>query len=822
FSVEGGSAGMHTARLHAASSGAVATALSRAGQRDVLVSYASGRQHTLAVVLPVPLSSVSGSANRPHVAPADARSGPRNWLGQATPFAMNGLWTEWLGDVSTEPAVTSALVLRSGRVAVGYADGAVRIVSQAALVGGHGDGADAARLDGHTGAITALHEPDAAGGLLLSASKDLTLRIWDAATGECVFVLPTQSAPAVRLVGAGGALVLGVGADNATTLVSASALERVHVTAAYHAAPERLTVGADGEAALLYADGSRRQFALGPQAAAVSVALAAPRAGGAWLGAGVLGAAAALALDVDVEQLQAAVARAAGDGATADEMRALAARPAVGAARAVLAQLCAWGVSAELDGVKRDAFGLRAPARPLALALSSRRADAHTALFPGRGGGGASWCVSSQLNAQRMLAILVLARGVLQGNERRAVEVINFYVGRLPALVGRRFKALSLLALAQHWQARNGSLQRAARTLLLAAVRGASERQRRAELFYWSSMLARGTGDGEDLQALTIVCVIGGDFPALLALTARSAAAARLQALALGAHGAALALALELLARGYAAFRPYVDSQAVVRRLAAIMAQAAEAGGGDGAVSFALVGQAKQALLRIGAADMAAVAAALGAMLGGAVDERWRALQAVGVVAAKQPAALAPHVEALAAAVVGALEPRRATTRRRLLGAGGAALRALVRAFPWVSFDAAAQCLAVGCADGRCVAFDVRTATRTAVCAAGARVVAVAVAPGAARVASFALDGVLRVWDPQPSALAMFAKSLFAPPAEAQGSVAPAKTMAIPPGFLADTDDLPVAELLRVAALSWTGERTVLLQIRDASFSLSV
>ncbi|KAJ2312426.1 hypothetical protein IWW51_006262, partial [Coemansia sp. RSA 2702] len=323
----------------------------------------------------------------------------------------------------------------------------------------------------------------------------------------------------------------------------------------------------------------------------------------------------------------------------------------------------------------------------------------------------------------RMLAILVLARGVLQGkcNERRAVEVINFYVGRLPALVGRRFKALSLLALAQHWQARNGSLQRAARTLLLAAVRGASERQRRAELFYWSSMpknnrvVARGTGDGEDLQALTIVCVIGGDFPALLALTARSAAAARLQALALGAHGAALALALELLARGYAAFRPYVDSQAVVRRLAAIMAQAAEAGGGDGAVSFALVGQAKQALLRIGAADMAAVAAALGAMLGGAVDERWRALQAVGVVAAKQPAALAPHVEALAAAVVGALEPRRATTRRRLLGAGGAALRALVRAFPWVSFDAAAQCLAVGCADGRCVAFDVRTATRTAV-----------------------------------------------------------------------------------------------------------
>ncbi|KAJ2764470.1 hypothetical protein IWQ56_004473 [Coemansia nantahalensis] len=366
-------------------------------------------------------------------------------------------------------------------------------------------------------------------------------------------------------------------------------------------------------------------------------------------------------------------------------------------------------------------------------------------------------------------------------------------------------------------------------------------------------------------------------------------------------------VAIELLSRGFATFRPYLDCQLVLRRLLGAMARVSE-GGGDGGspqpaerhsqppgaehewrhqrrrravsgvglvagravggddraaesdsggarittvdrrrhsearrtgsgsggsggreagVSFAVVGLAKTALLRICAADMGLVAATVCDMLQGGevgVDERRQALQAVGVVAQRCPEQLAAHVEAVAGAIVAAIEPKRASVRRQLIGAAGAALQALVRAYPWVSFHADTQCLVVGCADGRCVAFDLRTATRTAVFDSGARaVVAVAVAPRGDRVASFARgNGTLSVWDPAPSALAMFARSLFGPSDGAEGSVAPAKAMAIPAGFVDHGGEVSVGEAMRAVRLAWTGDSTVLLQIHDASFSLSV
>ncbi|KAJ2711473.1 hypothetical protein H4R19_003231 [Coemansia spiralis] len=409
---------------------------------------------------------------------------------------------------------------------------------------------------------------------------------------------------------------------------------------------------------------------------------------------------------------------------------------------------------------------------------------------------------------------------------------------------------------------------------------------------------APGAVDSEGLRALAIVCVIAADFPALLPLTARSMTAAMLQALvaADGSVGAGTRMvAVELLSRGFATFRPYLDCQLVLRRLMGAMASVAEGDSGspqpqpqqierhshppeteherqwrrravsgagragvrrvmgederaaesdsggdrrrfsgrrqlDGSgreagVSFALVGLAKTALLRICAADIGLVAATVCEMLQGpGVDERRQALQAVGVVAQRCPEQLSAHVEAVAGAIVAAIEPKRASVRRRLIGAAGAALQALVRAYPWVSFHADTQCLAVGCADGRCVAFDLRTATRTAVFDSGARaVVAVAVAPRGDRVASFAQgNDTLSIWDPSPSALAMFARSLFGPGDGIEGSVAPTKAMAIPAGFVDCGGEMSAAEAMRAVRLTWTGDSTVLLRVHDASFSLSV
>ncbi|KAJ2852399.1 hypothetical protein IWW36_000286 [Coemansia brasiliensis] len=914
FSIEGGSAGIHMARgWHSDNAGlfSVATglcsvppgtpdsALSRLTgkqnmQTNVLVSYSSSTNaHVLSVVLPVPLSSVSGSANRPHENPEDAKSGHRNWLGRTMPFDLSMLWDRWLQDVKPETPITSALVLCGDRIAIGRGNGAVQIVSRAQLI--RDRDAKVNVLDGHNAAITAFYEwqpavahkiahqsertaeradtayiagDQSTHSLLLSASKDLTLRFWDTLSGECLYALPTQSAPVVHMacmLESGkqilwkdsvkhqvlnrllSSLVLAVASDNSTTLVSVSSFERIHVTAPYHMRPVCLSLCRDsGDLALHYTDGTKRYIPLshlrgtaGDQMVPdkserypeISVNLIRSKPNNSsWLKASVLSQKMpALVLDVDIEQLQATFSRILTEQMTQAQMEQLVqSNPTLQAAVAVLSQLCLWGVSEELDKIKRE-FGMGMP-RPMSLSMSNRQMAVHTLLFPNMNNASASWCMSSLLNSQRMLAVLMLARSILQGNEKKAVQMINFYVGKLPGQIGRQFKPLSLLTLAQYWQSTNGNLQRAARTLMLSAVHGVSEKQRRAELFYWTSMLARcgpKAVDGEDLQALTIVCVVAGDFPALLPLTGRSMVATLLQT-QLEAEGVGAQLAaMELLSRGFSTFRAYLDCQAVVQRLVEIMVSITEeAGEGSGGVSYAAVGQAKAALQRISAADADVVGAGLERMLReGSLEEQRRALQAVGVVVQKQAGQLQGRVEGLAEAIVGTLEPKRATARRRLIGAAGVALQGLVRAFSWVSFDAEAQLLAVGGASGRCVVYDVRTATRTAVFDGDgtAPVVAVAIAPAGDYVASFTLAGQLSVWDPQPSALAMFTKALLWSDmqAAAHGSVTPLKTMTIPRGFLGHAE-VPASALMRVARLQWTGSKTVLLQIQDASFSLSI
>ncbi|KAJ2171548.1 hypothetical protein GGH16_002795 [Coemansia sp. RSA 560] len=649
----------------------------------------------------------------------------------------------------------------------------------------------------------------------------------------------------------------------------------MHVTAPYHVAPVRLSLCRyTGDLVLHYADGSRRRIPLARQGGSgsqedpanvrypeLSISLVQTRATsgnrrGRWLGATTLSRPSpVLLLDIDVEQLHASTSRVVTEQTSMDEMHELASsNTSVQVSQQVLSQICSWGVSSDLDKIKRDEFGMQAP-RHMSLSMSNKRFGVNTIVFPNRASAGSSWCMSPLLNAQRMLAIL------------------------LPSQIGRRFKPLSLLTLAQYWQSANvvfayiGNLQRAARTLMLSAVHGASERLRRAELFYWSSMLARSAPravDGEELHALTIVCVIAADFPAQLPVTARSMAATMLQTLLASRGEREQMMAIELLSRGFATFRAHVDSAMVIRRLVGIMLRITEDQGEDGgradraealgrgavlgraalvpsssapgtrrssdgrankasdarmgSVSFAVVGAAKSGLQRISALDMPVVSATLCSMLcDPSVDERWRALHAVGVVVQAHAALLHEHLEAVTSAIVGSLSPKRATERRRLVGAAGTCVRVLERSYACVSFHAETQTLAVGCTNGRCVAFDLRTGTRTSVLDMHGLVAAVAISPLGNLVASFALGSrELCVWDPQPSALAMFAKSLFWPTdAEAHGSVAPTKSMTIPDGFLVHSD-VPVLSVMRTIKLSWTGDSTVLLQIRDACFSLSM
>ncbi|PIA13873.1 hypothetical protein COEREDRAFT_83162 [Coemansia reversa NRRL 1564] len=533
FSVEGGSAGMHTARakhvdnikgpvhcvsglssvpqLSSKSALAGLVSCTTESRVDVLVSYASGRDsHMLSVVVPVPLSSVSGSANRPHQSPEDAISGPRNWLGKAVPFDMSTLWNEWIKEVKIERGISSALVTNAGDlVVVGYCNGTIVITSPALLIdglfGGDGDtegDIDTIELCGHTAAITALYEwqpladsvaaevpvHDSLGirsqeygksarkpkvsSLLISASKDLTMRIWNMGTGECLYVIPAQSSPVVSIHSMSptrtmtwkesvrhrelsellSSLVLAVESGGSTALVSVTSFERLHVTPPYHEPPVRIALCRDsGDLELQYADDFQQQLSLShflraddnddgqyPEciinlAQSTMTPYQAPgnNNGGngcnehgwisvkmisqnghslKWPGSGAL----ACVIDIDIGKLQTSVSKVVVDESTEKEMRRLVGRSDVRGSLQLLSRLCTWGVSKELDVAKRG-FGLRPPHSNVTLSMTNNVRETSTMLFPNHSDHCASWCVSRVFNAQRMLAILVLARGALHG-----------------------------------------------------------------------------------------------------------------------------------------------------------------------------------------------------------------------------------------------------------------------------------------------------------------------------------------------------------------------------------------------------------------------
>ncbi|KAJ2833607.1 hypothetical protein GGI24_000774 [Coemansia furcata] len=613
FAIQGGSAGIHVTRsLHAEATGDapafVVSSLNRvpagpesslgnaiaardSSQVSVLAMYSSNRdKHTMSVILPMPLSSVSGSANRPHLDLEDAKGGHKNWLGRSVTLDMAMLWDERLKHMQSGRDMTSALVMDSGSIALGLSDGNIRIMPLSQLLGVapiSGSAADTGdcesgvlELHGHTSAITALYEwtvPSLSGcdfcrrssststearptggyidmadgdhlsvrslgtstvqrscsacspNLLVSASADLTLRIWDMVSGECLNTLVAQSAPAVHLCStlptkntlwqeSGGhqalknllrSLVVAVGSDNSATLLSMETLERVYVSAPYHEKLVRLALCKDaGGLVLCFADDTKRVIVLehilaqrgqlepveSPPAYSVGLlpGMSKPTdgsisRGGHWAGVHLLSSRggnsvrnispAALVLEVDVTQLQAAISRLIPDGASSKQVQQLLDAEAQDQLRigcygrgigsksmsqplrtslALLSVLCSWGLCAELDEIKTGAFGMQPPPSNVSLAISNKQLGVHSVQFPSGAKGGSSWCMSPLLNAQRMLGILTLSRGILQGNEKHAVEIINYYVGKLPGEVGSRFRPLSLLTLAQYWQSPNG------------------------------------------------------------------------------------------------------------------------------------------------------------------------------------------------------------------------------------------------------------------------------------------------------------------------------------------------------------------------------
>ncbi|ORX70877.1 hypothetical protein DL89DRAFT_266980, partial [Linderina pennispora] len=417
------SAGMHlTKALHHDKTGERPMYDARmAGRTNIFVSYTSD----------LPPSMVAGKSPDPVL------------------FGMDELWRH-------------TLVTKSGSIALGCDTGKILITSPVAMIGSVDGPAKPLELLGHTAAITALYEWSAMGDSECDycntgddaqvpddsaddadstgcqiASKDLTIRIWDAITGKLLNTLPSQSAPVPVMEALLKSHILAIGSDNSTTLISMNYLDRV-----YHVA--RLTLRGDsgdlskqhielGHISDTMCDDSGQQRQHGSLARGHSPM--ASSAASHWAGVQQLssyGRGSAWGGRSSITQLQALVTRLIPDGTSISEVGQIldkelrrhsdgrSALQPLNTSLMLLSALFTWGVSDELDRIKRKVFGMQPPRANISLAISNKQRDVHTVLFPHSWKHRrASWCVSSLLNSQRMLAILVLARGVLQGKPGR-------------------------------------------------------------------------------------------------------------------------------------------------------------------------------------------------------------------------------------------------------------------------------------------------------------------------------------------------------------------------------------------------------------------
>ncbi|OMJ24370.1 hypothetical protein AYI70_g1630 [Smittium culicis] len=192
-----------------------------------------------------------------------------------------------------------------------------------------------------------------------------------------------------------------------------------------------------------------------------------------------------------------------------------------------------------------------------------------------------SWEHSGTINAQRLLLILVYSRFLFEENEKLAVNLVNFYLGLLPNVVGKSYQFPDIYYLASFFLNPNQSLQNASRMLLYSTVKKLGKK-RKAEICeecsiktinQASSILHSKKILSDDIsETLVVISTIASHSPHLISLNVKSALASILTTLVDFDHNATnihlIELTIELLIiRNFEMLKSYFDVSKTIENL---------------------------------------------------------------------------------------------------------------------------------------------------------------------------------------------------------------------------------------------------------------
>ncbi|RUS32643.1 hypothetical protein BC938DRAFT_474774 [Jimgerdemannia flammicorona] len=384
---------------------------------------------------------------------------------------------------------------------------------------------------------------------------------------------------------------------------------------------------------------------------------------------------------------------------------------------------------------------------------------------------------------------------------------------------------------------------------------------RSATVKYWLAFLPVNTTHEIGTQLMTrstfILGIMGSDHSEVLSPAITKAVALSLTLLLNDDSKASSRIAaMELLARGFATWEPYLKTSELLRTLFAYAtsepAEFPVSGSSSGLLSSSntnssgttsaqVTRQARNSIFQIATANTPLFVSTMTFDLMNAKKpaDRTAILRVISLVVRKKPALLYSSVPRVAEAVVRTLDPNVPNMREVALQTATAMLHDLVKTYPSIDFHGPSQKLAVGTLEGAVIVYDLRTATRWVVLEGHTGpVTALSFSPdGRAVVSCSVQDSTVRMWRPNPGIFGILASSLSAgvPPGAAasgtdkggRGALSASQKAYRTYPFGIDgggerQSELPVTIILRDVKFEWPGDKSVRLRVKDMVMTFNV
>ncbi|KAJ3307604.1 hypothetical protein HDU76_004502, partial [Blyttiomyces sp. JEL0837] len=428
----------------------------------------------------------------------------------------------------------------------------------------------------------------------------------------------------------------------------------------------------------------------------------------------------------------------------------------------IFSTILSWGYDEKIDEISIGKLGLIPPYDLVSLGM--RGANGYLSIqTPVLTKQKLEWSISPSLTASRLVQILALSKSVLgtPGLEEGLSALIAFYSITLPSILKQDYLHPSFSFLAKYWQDQISDVQTAARVVFQATLKTLDGGEVTKTIDYWRPHLPAVTAQQKktsknNARAAIILGIIGCEAPKLLNDRLCKEVAESLDILLKeDARSPYRSFAIELLAKGFSVWEPYINNSAVLRSIISstnISATTPTKEGSAPSSSSTLASAARQAIVQIATVNPSLFLNTVTFDIGHAktAAERLGALKLLGMFISKKPAIILSHLAQIIEAMVKSLDPNIPGMRESLQPIITSNFAEIVKTFPTVSFHHGTQKLAAGTNEGTVIMYDLKTATKVQILEGHTKALsAVAFSPDGRLIATFSLpEGNVRFWQP--------------------------------------------------------------------------